>query len=186
MRDSRDLRESENIRVVELVRSVKIGNVNDFGEIYEIFVNRIYRFTYLRIGSKEDCEDITEIVFFKAYERIQDFNDQKGATFENWLYTIARHQIVDYFRTQKQSLPLDNYLEIESSYLTPHQIAEHENLISMVKLAIAKLPYSYKEIIILRFIEDKDVREISSLLNKPSDHVRVLQSRALKALKKLL
>lgn len=170
-----------------LVEKVQKGDKNAFGEIYDLLLDKIYRFIYFRVGSKEDAEDLTENVFVKIWKNISTY-ENKGLPFEAWVFRIARNTVIDFYRTKKQKITLtDNISETIADIRESHEELLHNK---MLKEAIfnkmQSLPDSYREIIVLKFIEEKDNKEISEILEKPIDQIRVLQSRALKALKILI
>lgn len=170
-----------------LVGKVQKGDVNAFGEIYDLLLDRVYRFIYFRTGHKEDAEDLTETVFMKIWKSISSYED-KGLPFEAWVFRIARNIVIDHYRTKKQNVTLDENLEntLPDNKETPEDLLHSKMLKEIIFNKIKLLPEAYKEIIILKFIEDKDNKEISDILEKPIDQIRVLQSRALKALKILI
>ena len=77
-----------------LVDQAASGNFNAFGQLYEMFLDKIYRYAYYQVKDKMTAEDITETVFMKAWKRIATCKGH-GATFSAWLYRIAHNQIVD-------------------------------------------------------------------------------------------
>ena len=170
-----------------LVEKVQHGDVNAFGEIYELLLDRVYRFIYFRTGHKEDAEDLTEHVFIKIWKSIPSY-ENKGLPFEAWVFRIARNIVIDHYRTKKQNVTLNENLKdtLPDNKETPEDLLHSKMLKEVIFNKIKLLPETYQEIIILKFIEDKDNKEISDILEKPIDQVRVLQSRALKALKILI
>ena len=170
-----------------LVERVQKGDKNAFGEIYDLLLDKIYRFIFFRVGSKEDAEDLTENVFVKIWKNISSY-ENKGLPFEAWAFRIARNTVIDFYRTKKQKITLtDNIKETVADEKETHEELLHNQMLKEVIFSKMKsLPDSYREIIILKFIEEKDNKEISEILEKPEDQVRVLQSRALKALKTLI
>ena len=170
-----------------LVERVQKGDKNAFGEIYDLLLDKIYRFIFFRVGNKEDAEDLTENVFVKIWKNISSY-ENKGLPFEAWAFRIARNTVIDFYRTKKQKITLtDNIKETVADEKETHEELLHNQMLKEVIFSKMKsLPDSYREIIILKFIEEKDNKEISEILEKPEDQVRVLQSRALKALKTLI
>ena len=94
--------------------------------------------------------------------------------------------MIDYYRGQKPAVALDNAFQIADGKKSPEVAALQSIGKQEALLGLKKLKHSYQEIIILKFIEDKDNREISAIIDKPVEHVRVLQSRALKALRAVI
>lgn len=168
-----------------LIALVKAGDVQAFGKVYDRLVTRIYRFVQFRVGVREEAEDLTEEIFLKAYEKLASFDESKHIPFEAWLFRIARNHIIDYYRTEKKKVMIDQW-EIADDCISIEEALEKQLLLKDVMEALKKLPLSYQEIVILKFIEDRDNKDIAHILDKRCDQVRVLQSRALKALKKIL
>ncbi len=134
---------------------------------------------------KEEAEDLTENIFLKAWEGLNGFQDE-GAPFEAWLFRIARNSVIDYYRTQKKYVQLEAITELEDNNLSPLDYTELKLTYEAALRALEKLSDAYKEIIILKFVEEKTNEEVSTILQKPVSHVRVLQNRALKKLRRLL
>ncbi len=170
-----------------LVKKVQKGDAKAFGEIYDLLLDKIYRFIYFKTGNKEDAEDLTETVFIKIWESMPSYKD-KGLPFEAFAFRIARNTVIDYYRTKKIKISLNEEIKetVPDSEDSPENIVESKMLKEIIFEKLKQLPESYREIIILKFIEEKDNIEISQILEKPVDHIRVLQSRALKALKKII
>src|SRR6266571_4429377 len=95
-------------RVVALVdRVVVYRDSNAFGELYDRFVERVYRYLYFRTGSHPEAEDLTEQVFLKAWEAMGRYRWQ-GRPFLAWLYRLAHNAHVDHVRSQKPTTSLNN------------------------------------------------------------------------------
>lgn len=84
------------------------------------------------------------------------------------------------------SVSIEEVLEFADDSPTVEEMAEVNLTREKVTEALKKLPISYQEIITLKFIDELDNKEVSQILDKPADQIRVLQSRALKALRKVL
>ncbi len=175
----------DNNNLKELVKRVQEGDVEAFGKIYDLLLDRVYRFFYFRVSSKEDAEDLAEGIFMKIWENLKKYNDV-GVPFEAWVFRIARNQMTDYYRTRKTNVSIDEALEIKDDNPSVEDIVETNLTKEKVLEALKKLPDTYREIITLKFIEKLENKEICQILDKPVDQIRVLQSRALKALRKVL
>ncbi len=173
-------------QILKLVRQAKNGDSEAFGAIYDLLLDRIYRFVFFRVGRREDAEDITEAVFLKAWQALGAYKES-GVPFEAWLFRITRNAVIDHWRTKKQTVSIEAFGDIEDSHhLLPDETVDRKSQIDQIHKSLRRIKSSYQEIIVLKFFEDKDNKEISSILGKPEDHVRVLQSRAIRALKKVL
>lgn len=171
--------------VDELVKKSKAGDSTSFGKIYDLLLDRVYRFVYFRIGNKEETEDLTQVIFFKIWQNLVKYQQRDGVPFEAWVFRIARNQLADYYRVKKITIPIDE-IEIEDTKPSPEQIADNVLNKDRVLKGLKKLNDSYREIIIMKFIEDLSNKEISKILKKQESYVRVLQNRALKALRKVI
>ena len=162
-------------------------NANEqFSQIYDQYIEKIYRFVYLKVNSQETAEDITSKVFLKGFEAYKDGDSIKnpGA----FLYQIARNSVVDYYREKGRTKTI-------SSEVLPEITDSTENLqdrailsadISIVKAGIHKLKKEHQDIIIWHYLEDMPIAEIAKLLDKPAGTVRVMLHRGLKDLKGII
>ncbi len=152
------------------------GNFSAFGQLYEQFLDKIYRYAYYQVKDRMTAEDITETVFMKAWKQIATCKG-RGDTFSAWLYRIAHNQIVDTLKSGKalQTIDLDDISNLDSPDLTVDLNDETEELAEM----IAELPEGQRQVLVLKFIEGLNNTEISHILNKSEQAIRILQMRAL-------
>jgi len=169
--------------VRELVERSICGDIEAFGELYGIHIDRIYRYIYYQVRDKSVSEDLTEEVFLKAWTGIKKFS-WKGPPFSSWLYKIAHNHIVDYFRTSRQLYRLDQSIQANSG--NPEEEAEEHVTIKGLMDAIAELPHQQQQVIILKFIEGLENHEIEGILGKSRGAIRVMQMRALATLRETL
>ncbi len=168
-----------------LISKIKGGDRESFGKLYDLFLDRVYRFIYYRVNRREDAEDLTEQIFVKVFEGLPEYQDA-GLPFEAWLFRVARNHLIDFYRTHKSHAPLDVAIETANDSASLLDQLDIKLTMENVRESLKKLPDSYREIIILKFIDDRDNEEISKILDKPVAHIRVLQNRAIKALKKII
>lgn len=173
------------VETKKLIHDARNGDREAFGKLYDTFLDAVYRFVYFRVSSREDAEDITEQTFVSAFEHIGNYKEQ-GLPFEAWIYKIGRNKIIDYYRSKKKHVSLENAIGIPDGEQNPQRDAENNLTKEYIMTCMQRLPESYQEIIILKFIEEKTNEEVSVLLDKPLAHVRVLQSRALSKLRNLV
>ncbi len=139
--------------------------------------------------SREDGEDILQEVFIKAYQNLNDFD--LNYKFSNWIYSIARNATISAFRKKKvrpqtvswEDKDLNNILE---STLDVENTSLQKLTYKQILKIINRLPLKYKDVLILKFMEGKDYREISDILHKPMGTIATLINRAKKYLKQEL
>jgi RNA polymerase sigma-70 factor (ECF subfamily) len=167
-----------------LIARCQAGHLEDFALLYDMFARKIYDFIFYRTLHKETAEDLAEDVFLKAYTKIASVS--KNASFEGWLYQIARNLVIDYYRQKKSDIDLkdiENTLEYESNIINEIDLnAQQKVFLTLLK----ELTPEHQQIIRLKFIEDLDNFAIAQILEKTEGAVRVLQHRALASLKDLV
>lgn len=160
------------------------GEAEAFGQLYDKYQSGIYRFIYLKVGRREEAEDLTHQVFLKSWRNISNYSF-KGFPFSSWLYSIARNQVIDFYRLKKEVVELDSIAELKTE--NDSQIYfDKKNDLARVKNAILELNDEQQNVIILRFIEDFSISETAMALDKSESAVKLLQHRAIKKLKKLI
>jgi RNA polymerase sigma-70 factor (ECF subfamily) len=169
--------------IVRLVERAAGGNFEAFGKLYNIYLDRIYRYVFYQAKDKMLAEDITEDVFFKAWKAI-DSCKGKGHTFSAWIYRIAHNHIINTLRSMQKctSIEIENTADISDPKLEVETTLDRQELKEM----IAELPQNQRQVVILKFIEDMDNREIGQIMSKSEGAVRLLQMRALTALRQKL
>jgi len=174
---------SEKSTVEKLVAQAVNGNTDAFGELYSLFVEKIYRYIFYHVKSKTTTEDITGEVFLKAWRAIGSCRGKEN-TFSPWLYRIAHNQLIDEIRKRQRhpSVELENAENISDSESSVEEYSKQQELLGVIDC----LPPNYKQVIILKFIEGLDNREIANIMGKSEGAIRVLQMRALSTLKKEL
>lgn len=168
----------------KLIRKSQGGDERAFGELYDIYISKIYRFIFFRVGrQKEDTEDITHQVFMSAWQNMSKY-ESRGLPFSSWLYRIASNAVIDYYRTHRSHIDIDTVPEemvVELSNATT-ELDSQLNM-SYIHVALAKLEPEQQNVLIMRFIEDLSTKEIAIALEKSEGAIRVIQHRALKQLK---
>ena len=104
---------------LELIKASQNGQNEAFGELYDEYIQRIYKFIYFKTHHRESAEDLTSRVFIKAFEKIKTYNEGKSS-FSVWLYRIARNTVIDHYRTNKIDINIEDIwnTEIDSKVST--------------------------------------------------------------------
>jgi RNA polymerase sigma-70 factor (ECF subfamily) len=173
--------------VVALVNRVVVSrDPNAFGELYDRFVERVYRYLYFRTGSQHEAEDLTEQVFLKAWEAIGRYRWQ-GRPFLAWLYRLAHNAHIDHVRTRKPTTSLNNDerpLELASSAAAV-ELARALDA-EVLARALAQLTAEQQQVIAMKFLDGVDNEQIAQSMGKREGAIRALQMRALMSLRRAL
>ena len=162
-----------------------------FIKVYDDFAGDIYRFVYFKVGHVEEAKDLTSMIFLKTWNHIQNNSLTSSSTLRALLYKIARTSIVDYYRETGGKLEVsldddDNHLEIiDEKHDLEGDMDKNSDLLR-IKNKLPLLKEEYREIIVLKFVNDLDIDEISEVTGKTKGNVRVLLHRSLAALKDLI
>jgi RNA polymerase sigma-70 factor (ECF subfamily) len=162
----------------------------EFEKIYEQNVDKIFRFAYLKVSSKDEAEDITSVVFTRFWEKIEKQEKHEDKEIKNpkaFLYTIARNMIIDHYRGRREEKDVDiEKVIIKDERINIEEEASVKHDIEQIKKAIDNINEDYQDVIIWYYINELTIPEIAELLNKPEANIRVLIHRAIESLKKQL
>ncbi len=156
-----------------------------FIKLYNNYAPRILKYCYFRVNSKEEAEDITTQVFIKTWDYLQKGNEIEYP--KTFLYKTASNLVIDYYRTSKhkRTLLIDDpniTIDIPDEYDVSKEL-DIKKLVNSIQNQIQELPETYREIVILRFINDLTIPEISQITNVSANNVSVRLHRAVNALK---
>lgn len=168
----------------KLVKRALQGDEAAFSELYDLYFDKIYRFVYYRVNHKETAEDLVAETFMRVWNQLAKIENVNA--FSAWLFQIARNLVIDYYRARKPNLDLqelENILEYEENFLDKTNLAlAHKTFLGVFE----KLSGDQRLVIKLKFFDELENHEIAKILNKSEGAIRVIQHRAIEALKKLL
>jgi RNA polymerase sigma-70 factor (ECF subfamily) len=168
-----------------LIGHAKSGNSEAFAELYDACVERVYRYVYFRVTDASAVEDLTSQVFLKAWENLDHY--QIGSSpFVAWLYTIARNLVIDFYRTQKSSIPLDEVTTLPAKEQSPVEEVELRFSLQAMRDGLQALTDDQQQVLILKYIAGLPNENIAKLMNRREGAVRALQMRALQTLSKYM
>jgi RNA polymerase sigma-70 factor (ECF subfamily) len=166
------------------------GNPKDEYEIrlaglYEEYYDKIARYVYARIGSREEAEDITGEVFLKALNSLKSYREQ-GVPMQGWLFRIAHNLTVDHLRKmdKRRTVPIDSVELLGNS--DPADTSEKNMEFERVTDAMKQLTIEQKEVISLRFFGGLTAKEVGDTLGKADGAVREMQRAALEKLRTIM
>lgn len=179
----------------KLWRKIQKGDEKSFAELYDLYVERLYKFVFLKINNQTKAEEIVQDIFLKLWKVGQDKQKNEIKNVLALLYQMARFAVIDYYRSTntdktKEIISIDELASQEELRVAIEEESEKEidqqYILEEVKEALSSLPEIYKDVIIMRFIEEMDYKEIAEALGKDEGNVRVLVHRALKKIRYIL
>lgn len=162
-----------------------------YAELYDRYVTGVFRFVSFKVNSAEEAEDITSEAFLRTWHYLLERRDV--VNFTGLVYRIARNLVIDHYRSRKQNISFDEAIETEDEgvqlasddgeqmRLIDTGIEAHE-LLEVMK----QMKTDYRDVLLLRYLEELAVSEIAEIIGKSQVHVRVLIHRATKTLQQLL
>jgi RNA polymerase sigma-70 factor (ECF subfamily) len=151
-----------------------------FADLYELNFERVYAYCVKRVQDRSESEDLTSEVFHQALANLQRF-EWRGIPFAAWLFRIAANLISDRWQRSGREITDDSGI-IESAQVSPAAIEEVERRATLFRL-VETLPAEQKRVVLLRFVEQKSIKEVASAIRKTEGAVKQLQFRALSTLK---
>lgn len=165
----------------EIVADCQKGNVDDFGFLYDKYVRKIYRYIYYKTQHKETAEDLTSQTFMKALEKISGFSGERSS-FSTWLYAIARNNVIDFYRTNKNNLDIDDVWDLSDKTDIARDMDTRSKLQNVEKY-LKELKSEHREIVILRVWEEMSYKEIAEITGKSEASCKMMFFRVIKDLK---
>jgi RNA polymerase sigma-70 factor, ECF subfamily len=174
----------------ELV-ALTIENPDFFSCLVDRYTAKLTRYIMrISASNREDAEDLLQEIFVKAYRNLNDFD--QSLKFSSWIYRIAHNQVISQWRKMK-SRPQVIKFEADEDFLkfiagdedlardTERKFAAEE-----VRELLSELDEKYREVLVLKFLEGQDYKEISDILQKPLGTIATLINRAKKQLKNMI
>lgn len=169
-----------------LVREAVRGDQQAFAGLYEAHFDRIFRYVYLKIGDREEAEDMTQQVFLHALKSITSFKFQ-GTPFTAWLFRIAHNQMVDHLRKKSRrpaTVEIDDTVPCNTN--DPVRMTELNLSIEQLSRATQNLTQAQREVISMRFAGGLSIEEVARTMGKNPGAIKALQHAAVQALRKQL
>lgn len=170
----------------DVVVRARGGDRDALVEIYDRFAERILRYALVGLGNYSDAEDATSEVFLGVLRNIEGFEWRRGGSFESWLFRIA-HNVVVNERRRRARRPVELYERGEDLPGEPAPGADEavlkDEVLGELWSKVARMPKRQREVLALRFVAGLSAEEVGEVLGKSAGAVRVLQHRALAALR---
>lgn len=170
---------------VRLVEQAIAGDAESFGQLYDKYVDKVYRHLYYRVGNPAEAEDLAAQVFLKAWNAMGRYR-QMGKPFGVWLLSIGHNLLIDHYRSRKENASLDDVIIPAGDSADPVVLAEKSFASAALRQAIRNLKRDQQAVVVMRYIDGLDYAEIAGALNKTEGAVRVILHRSLLALRGIM
>lgn len=163
-----------------------------FNQIYDQYIDKIYRYIFLKVNSKDLAEDLTSETFLRYWQVLS--KKKEDSNFLNpikntpaFLYQVAKNLVIDHYRKKNKnpSISLKDF-----SIIDPKSNLEQKFFLNsdfeQIRLALNNLKDDYQNVILWHYLENFSIKEIAEMLGRTEQATRVLLHRALKSLKKEL
>ena len=167
-----------------LIEQAQAGQSAAFTELYQRYVDKIYKFVFYKTMHKETAEDLTSKVFFKVLKKINTYKEG-NASFQTWLYTVARNTVIDHYRSQKKDYNIDDIWDLSNK----EDVAENVEVsmqIEKVKEYLKDLKTDQREIMMLRLWQGLSYKEIAEVIGKSEANCKMIYSRTVKKMRENL
>lgn len=156
-----------------------------FGQLYELYVDRVYSYVYHRVGNVQDAEDLTARTFYRALERLDTYED-RGLPFSAWLFRIAHNLVANWYRdhSRRQVFSLEKLWWRSHDETQPDLAVETKIEREELWEAINRLPEERRNLLLYKLNTTLSNLEIGELMNKSETAIKSLYFRTLSALRK--
>jgi len=186
------MKETQEKTDSQLVK-LSLTNPDHFGQLVERYEKKLLRYIRRISGLEtQSLEDILQEVFIKIYVNLNDYDSD--FSFSSWAYRITHNETINYLRKNKKTVivPLEtddeetsSLINVLKSEIDVAENASRQDIIEKIRIAISMLPDKYKEVLILRYMEDLNYREISDILRMPMGTVATIINRAKEKFKQI-
>jgi RNA polymerase sigma-70 factor (ECF subfamily) len=179
--------DEEHVETWRLVRQAQDGDGEAFGQLYDRYVDTVFRFIYFRVNDRALAEDFTSETFLRALRRISTISYQ-GRDIGAWFVTIARNIVLDHMKSARHRLEVTTADTVEGTDREPSTEDAVLGALASEHLmaAVRQLGDEQRECVMLRFIQGFSVSETAQVMGKNDGAIKALQHRAVRKLAELV
>ena len=175
------MKDQENI-----IARARRGDADAFEQLVIAYRDQVFRLALRMCGNEADADEAAQEAFLSAWKALPNFRGD--SRFSTWLYQLTSHAAIDLMRREKRQIAAEDITEVSAPDPAPgpQQQAERRETQEAVRDAILQLTPEYRQIVVLRFLEDLSYEEIGAALKLPSGTVKSRLNRAKSQLKDIL
>lgn len=162
-----------------LFRVYQFQDTRAYGELYDLYYVKIRRFVFFKLPNGNDADEVASEVFLRGWEYTTSSRVENPSAL---FYRIAKNLVADYYRKRNETVSLDDIGDVVGEDRMGEKVAtkmESDQLISQLRM----LKEEYRDVLVMKYLDEMSVKEIADALEKTSNNVRVLLFRAKQALK---
>ncbi len=163
------------LKEFRLIYRAKSGDAHAFVNLYDAYVEHVYRYIYFLVPNNKAAEGLTFQVFFKAREYLDRYR-LFNSSLVIWLYSIAKNQVFAYYSTHKEAV------EPENDFTMAIRGGDFREEFQLIRDGLRFLTFEQQQVLVLKFIAGMSNKKISRVITSNGDDVRVLQLLGLQAL----
>ena len=174
----------------DMLKRLHDGDRTAMGELYDRYFDRVYSLVFNQVDRNRDvAEDIVQETFLAALKSAKSFKGRSSAY--TWLCSIAYHKVADHYRRQsRERKRMVSGVDVDTIDVSdnpgrqpqPDSLIESAETRQVVNEALAKLPWDYRQVLILKYVEELSVQEISQIMDRSPKSIEGLLTRSRKAL----
>ncbi|MFA6098351.1 MAG: sigma-70 family RNA polymerase sigma factor [Patescibacteria group bacterium] len=168
----------------KIIRQCQAGDLKQFAELYEAYIEKIYSFVFYRTMHREIAEDLVSQIFLKALERINSYDETRGA-FSSWLYSIARNTVIDHYRTKRDHEDIDSQWSLAMDGDLYEQSADR-HLLEKVIRHLNLLNTEQRDLLIMKIWDELTYKEIAEIIGKTPANCKMIFYRTIHKLRQEL
>ncbi|MFV0325668.1 MAG: RNA polymerase sigma factor [Bacteroides xylanisolvens] len=172
------------INEVQCIRELRNGSYQAFTQIYEAYADRLYGFVLKQLKNRSLAQDIVQDTFLRLWDNHERL-DSMG-NLQAFIFTIAKHQVIDYFRKQVNELQFEEfigYCETQATDVSPEDILLYDEFLQQLKKSKGLLSQREREIYELSREKHIPIKQIAEQLNLSEQTVKNYLTSALKSLR---
>jgi len=178
-------------RLAQLARS---GDRSAFGQLVDLYKDKIFHLAYRMTGSRQEAEDIVQETFMRVYANLDKYDSRWK--FSTWIFRIGNNLCIDRLRKRRPTWSLDaenpdadgvdGYAMLPTNDASPEDRMVLSEMQKNVRNAIAQLPDKYRSVVVLRYLQDLSLNEIADILELPVSTVKTRLHRGRESLRRKL
>jgi len=174
----------------EMLKRLHDGDRTAMAALYDRYFDRVYSLVFNQVDRNRDvAEDIVQETFLAALKSAKSFKGRSSAY--TWLCSIAYHKVADHYRRQsRERKRMVSGVDVDTVDVSdnpgrqpqPDSLIESAETRQVVNEALAKLPWDYRQVLILKYVDELSVQEISQIMDRSPKSIEGLLTRSRKAL----